>query len=242
MKFLCNQKGMRTIQYFGGKTKVAKQIVEYLESVRKEQQTYIEPFIGGGIICSKMSGNRIASDYNEYLIEMYNAVQTGYELPEEITKEQYDYIRNNKDENKALTGFVGFGCSFAGKWFGGYARQKGYNFASGSKRSLLKKMKTMQDVKFEYKNYKEWMDIKGALIYCDPPYSETTQPYGTGDFNTEEFWEDMRVLSKNNNVYISEYSAPKDFECVLEIPTKTIIRDSNDKVSYRVEKLFTYKK
>ena len=88
MKFLCNQKGMRTIQYFGGKTKVAKQIVEYLESVRKEQQTYIEPFIGGGIICSKMSGNRIASDYNEYLIEMYNAVQTGYELPEEITKEQ----------------------------------------------------------------------------------------------------------------------------------------------------------
>ena len=68
---------MKNLQYFGGKTKVSKQIVEYLESVRKKNQTYIEPFVGGGIICSKMSGDRIASDYNEYLIEMYKAVQNG---------------------------------------------------------------------------------------------------------------------------------------------------------------------
>lgn len=228
------------MQYFGGKTKVAKQIVEYLENVRKENQTYIEPFVGGGIICSKMSGDRIASDYNEYLIEMYKSIQNGYELPEEITKEQYDYIRTNKDEDKALTGFVGFGCSFAGKWFGGYARQKEYNFASGSKRSLLKKMKTMQDVEFIHRNYKDWIGIENALIYCDPPYNDTTQPYGTGVFDTEKFWQDMRELSEENDVYISEYESPDDFECVLEIPTKTIIRDGSDKVSYRVEKLFKY--
>lgn len=229
------------MQYFGGKTKVSNQIVDYLESVRKENQIYIEPFVGGSIICSKMSGKRKASDYNEYLIEMYKAVQCGYELPEEVTKEQYDYIKNNKDENKALTGFVGFGCSFAGKWFGGYARQKGYNFANGSKRSLLKKMKTMQDVVFEHKNYKEWIGINGALIYCDPPYNDTTQAYGTGEFDTKQFWETIRILSKDNDVYVSEYEAPDDFECVLEIPTKTIIRDGNDKVSYRIEKLFTHR-
>ena len=28
------------------------------------------------------------------------------------------------DENPALTGFVGFGCSFGGKWWGGYAKDK----------------------------------------------------------------------------------------------------------------------
>lgn len=228
------------MQYFGGKTKVSNQIVNYLESVRKENQTYIEPFVGGGIICSKMSGERIASDYNEYLIAMYKAIQNGYELPEEISKEQYDYIKSCKDEDKALTGFVGFGCSFAGKWFGGYARQKGYNFANGSKRSLLKKMKTMQDVKFEYKSYDNWIGMKNALFYCDPPYNDTTQAYGTGEFDTNKFWADMRSLSKDNDVYISEYEAPDDFKCVLEIPTKTIIRDSNDKVSYRIEKLFKY--
>ena len=47
-------------------------------------------------------------------------------------------------------------------------------------------------------------------------------------------------LSEANDVYISEYEAPDDFECVLEIPTKTIIRDGSDKVSYRTEKLFKY--
>ena len=130
------------MQYFGGKTKVSKQIVDFLESVRKPNQKYIEPFVGGGIICAKMSGDRTASDFNEYLIEMYKAVQNGCELPEEITEEQYEYTKNHKNADKALTGFVGFGCSFAGKFFGGYARQKGYNFAAGSKRSLLKKMRS----------------------------------------------------------------------------------------------------
>ena len=53
----------------------------------------------------------------------------------------YDYIRTHKDEDHVLTGFVGFGCSFGGKWFGGYARNAGgTNYAAQSKRSLLKDM------------------------------------------------------------------------------------------------------
>ena len=51
----------------------------------------------------------------------------------------------------------------------------------------------------------------------------------------------MREWSKNNDVYISEYEAPDDFEAVLEIPTKTNIRDKTDNVCKRVEKLFKYK-
>ena len=132
----------KLLQYFGGKTKVSNQIVNYLESVRKENQVYIEPFVGGGIICSKMSGERKAYDYNEYLIEMYRSVQDGYDLPSFVSEEEYKYIREHKDENKVLTGFVGFGCSFAGKWFGGYARdkRKKCSFAQTSKLGLLKKI------------------------------------------------------------------------------------------------------
>lgn len=230
---------MKELQYFGGKTKIVKPLTEYLESVRKENQVYLEPFVGGGIVCSRMSGKRKANDYNEYLIEMYKAIQNGYALPENISEEEYKYIRDNKDENKVLTGFVGFGCSFAGKFFGGYARQKGYNFASGSKRSLLKKMKTMMDVEFSNKDYKT-LNPKDCLVYCDPPYKDTVQPYGLSSFDTEEFWDVMREWSKNNDVYISEYEAPNDFKCVLEIQTKTIIRDSSGNPSYRTEKLYTY--
>lgn len=232
----------RLLQYFGGKTKVSNQIVNYLESVRKENQVYVEPFIGGGIICSKMSGERKAYDFNEYLIEMYKAVQSGYELPDCISEEEYKYIREHKDENKALTGFVGFGCSFAGKWFGGYAR--GHNgklgYADTSKRSLMKKMDTMKDVIFGYADYKT-LSFTDCLIYCDPPYNNTTKFIGTPDFDTEEFWNVMREWSKNNNVYISEYVAPDDFECVLEVPTKIDIRNSKNEMEKRIEKLFKYK-
>lgn len=230
------------MQYFGGKTKVSNQIVNYLESVRKENQVYIEPFIGGGIICSKMSGERKAYDYNEYLIEMYKAVQGGYDLPNCISEEEYKYIREHKDEDKALTGFVGFGCSFAGKWFGGYARNKqGHNYCLASKNSLLRKMSTMYDVKFEWKDYKT-LDLHKSLIYCDPPYANTTKYTGTPDFDTNKFWDVMRKWSKDNDVYISEYEAPDDFVSVLDIATKTNIRNKEDKVCNRNEKLFTYKK
>ena len=230
------------MQYFGGKAKIAKYIVPYLESVRKENQLYIEPFVGGANIVSKMSGERKAYDFNEYIIEMYKAIQDGYELPNIITEEDYKFIKNNKDVDKPLTGFVGFGCSFAGKWFGGYARGHGgkCGYADTSKRSLIKKMSTMQNVKFEYADYKT-LQFEDCLIYCDPPYVNTTKFNGVPDFDTNEFWDIMRKWSKNNQVYISEYTAPDDFKCVLEIQTKTDIRNKNNNMECRTEKLFTYK-
>ena len=229
------------MQYFGGKAKIAKYIVPYLEGVRKENQIFIEPFVGGANIVSQMSGKRKAYDFNEYLIEMYKGVQNGYELPDSLTEEEYKYIREHKDEDKVLTGFVGFGCSFAGKWFGGYARNKqNHNYCKASKNSLMKKMSTMADVEFDWRDYKS-LFLKGCLIYCDPPYANTTKYTGVPDFDSEEFWNVMRAWSKDNDVYISEYEAPDDFVSVLEIPTKTNIRDKSDNVCCRVEKLFKYK-
>lgn len=229
------------MQYFGGKAKIAKYIVPYLEGVRKENQIFVEPFVGGANIVSQMSGKRKAYDFNEYLIEMYKGVQNGYELPDSLTEEEYKYIREHKDEDKVLTGFVGFGCSFAGKWFGGYARNKqNHNYCKASKNSLMKKMSTMIDVEFDWRDYKS-LFLKGCLIYCDPPYANTTKYTGVPDFDSEEFWNIMRAWSKDNDVYISEYEAPDDFVSVLEIPTKTNIRDKSDNVCCRVEKLFKYK-
>lgn len=81
---------------------------------------------------------------------------------------------------------------------------------------------------------------EGMLVYCDPPYEGTTQ-YGAFDsFNHKFFWNTMRMWSKNNTVIISEYKAPEDFECVLEIETKTGLRVAG-KGEIRVERLFRIK-
>ena len=229
------------MQYFGGKQRISKQIVEVLNEYRKGNQPLVEPFVGGCNIISKMSGERYCYDINEYLIEMYKAVQNGWTPPAIITEEEYDYIRNNKDKDKPLTGFVGIGCSYSGKWFGGYARNKtGRNYCLNAHNSILKQLNEIRDIKFDCKDYKE-LEFDGCLIYCDPPYKDTTKYPIIGEFNTEEFWNVMRNWSKNNTVIISEYEAPNDFECIKEINTKTDIRNRSGKRENRVERLFKFK-
>ena len=172
---------------------------------------------------------------------MYKALQNGWIPPKQLTKEEYDYIKNNKDKKPHLTGFVGFGCSFAGKWFGGYAKNnRGDNYCLNTYNSLMKKMETLQDVKFEVVDYKNFKP-ENYLIYCDPPYKGTTQYGLIGKFNTDEFWGIMREWSKNNTVVISEYNAPEDFICVWQKETKTEIRNKENIRENRIEKLFIHK-
>ena len=229
------------MQYFGGKQRISKQIVEVLNEYRKDNQPLVEPFVGGCNIISKMSGERYCYDINEYLIEMYKAVQNGWIPPTTITKEEYDYIKDNKDENKVLTGFVGIGCSYSGKWFGGYAKNNtGRNYCMNAHNSIMKQVNEIKGIKFACKDYRE-LECEGCLIYCVPPYKNTTKYSIIGSFDTEEFWNVMRNWSKNNTVIISEYEAPNDFECIKEINTKTDIRNRSGKRENRVERLFKFK-
>ena len=200
-------------------------------------------FCGSCSIESKVKGfdKVICNDKHEYLIELFKGVQNGYELPEIITEEQYKYIREHKDNDKALTGFVGFGCSFGGKWFGGYARNKtNTNYALQSKKSLLKDMDNLMTTQFTCQDYRDVIIPNNSIVYADPPYNNTTG-YGKDKFNSDEFWEYMCVISKNNKVFISEQTAPNDFECVWEkefTRTLDVNKDNQFKVT---EKLFTYK-
>ena len=228
------------MQYFGGKTRISKQIAEVIN--KASGKYYYEPFLGGGSVLEKVNKPiRIASDINKYLIAMYQSLQNGWIPPKDISEEEYNYIKNHKDENLPLTGFVGFGCSFAGKFFGGYARdkRKKQSFAFTTSNSLINQILKMRDVEFFCSDYR-MITSENYIIYCDPPYKGTTK-YSNGLFNHELFWETMREWSKNNIVYISEYVCPKDFECVLEIPIKVNVRDKNNNLIPRVEKLFKYK-
>lgn len=228
------------MRYFGGKARIGKGIADYLTSIRKDDQPYIEPFVGGGWIMYRMDGERYGFDKHPYLIDMYQELQKGWIPPTELSEDEYNYIKENKDELSHLTGFVGFGCSFAGKWFGGYARSKGRNYCLNAHNSIMKKMDNMNGVQFECKDYRE-LSPEGALIYCDPPYQGTTQ-YGdiVGDFDTGEFWDKVREWSKDNTVVVSEYSAPDDFVEVWRRETKTDMRNSDNRQEQRVEKLFVH--
>ena len=230
------------MKYLGGKFRIAKQIGSYLNQVIKDKspKAYIEPFCGSCWITQEITNAipRIASDVHPDLMMLWKELKNGWVPPETISEEQYKILKDTPPS--ALRGFAGFGCSFSGKWFGGYARCKTgpRNYCGEAKRTLLKKIDKLKDVNFECCSYDKLLP-KGCLIYADIPYFSTTSYSGTDKFDHEKFYDWARLMSKNNLIYISEYTMPADFKCVLEIQTKTDMSNKDGKKENRIEKLFT---
>jgi len=183
----------------------------------------------------------VCNDNHKYLIAMFQGLQNSFNPPDLVSEEEYKRVRNNLDENPAYSGFVGFGCSFGGKWFGGYARNKtGTNYAAQSKRSVLKDFATLKNAKFTCLDYRDVDIPNGAIIYADPPYRNTTG-YGKAKFDTDAFWDYARKISKTNLMFISEQEAPEDFVAVWQrsfTRTLDVNKDNQPKV---IEKLFVHK-
>ena len=79
---------------------------------------------------------------------------------------------------------------------------------------------------------------KGYIIYCDPPYPNTYyKHYGKVNFDHDDFWNWCRKMSKDNIVFVSSYTAPKDFEEIFSSTHKLtgVVASGSKK---RVEKLF----
>ena len=259
------------MQYFGGKHFTAKKTTDLLKTMMKKGQTYLEPFVGAAWIVSNMNvKKRFASDTNPYLIALYKALQEGWMPPADVGEELYVKLRKCTGKQKqdgpqipldetpdflgdgyqlALIGFAGCACSFAGIWYGSYARDPkhpGMNFAEKGRKTLHdlrpfiseNKKHDILPVKFRCCSYDEW-NPKNAIIYCDPPYNATNQPYFSKVFDTDKFWDTMRKWSENNIVVISEYSAPDDFHVIASLPTKTKIDCKTAADARRSEKIFS---
>lgn len=205
------------MRYFGGKAKIAKEIAGCINTVRKSGQLYIEPFVGAGnIIASILDNPNLCCDLQPDLIVMWKALQQGWEPPDELEEDAWQILKE-ETESSPLKCFAGFALSFGGKYFQGYARDNvgGRSFCQESKQALMHRFYNIpQNTEFRNCNYRE-LKPKNAVIYCDPPYEESTKFHGLkSSFSSWIFWMVMRKWSENNMVLISERSAPKDFKCV----------------------------
>jgi len=225
------------MRYLGGKIKIGKRIGDVLNAI--PCTLYIEPFCGScGVSQHITHPYKILSDYNAYLITMWRALQLGWQPPDRIDEDTYQRYKNSPVVEDPLTAFIAFGCSFAGKWFGGYARSGSRNYAQNARNSLLKRINKLKNATFISLNYVEWSFTKGALIYCDPPYRNTTQYDAVDSFDFDLFWDLMRLWSQQNTVIISEYTAPKDFKCIAQYPTRTDMHTTNKEDNARIECLY----
>lgn len=233
------------MKYLGGKFRISKPLGEYL-TTRLQGREFVEPFCGALNITVRMApaGRRVATDASPYLMSLYRAVRTGWDPPSFVSEETYRAVRDVRDPRDPMTAFVGYGCSFGGKFFGGYARAgngctRGY--ANESRNSLLRKMAQCRDVVFSRRDYRTLNPGPRFLVYCDPPYAGTTGYAAVGAFNSTEFWQTARRWTTLGAiVLVSEYAAPPDFVSVWEKETKTVLAQQAAARVVRVEKLFEW--
>lgn len=234
------------MKYMGSKARHAQEILsavmQDIGTSGIEYCNWVEPFVGGANMIDKVSmANRFGNDINEDLIEMFKAVQRGWVPPDTITKGEYDAVRKGYGiTSPELRAFVAIGCSYSGKWWGGYARGNSNNgtprnYCMESKRNLLSQ--NIKGVVFTAGNYFDMYIPDQSIIYCDPPYIGTTKYKDR--FDHSKFWQWCNeMVSKGHKVFVSEYVAPKDWKCIWsKMVNNSLTKETGSKQG--VEKLFT---
>lgn len=229
------------MRYMGGKERQAKYLVPEILKHGAGCTSYLEPFLGGASIFSRMAphfpGEATGADIQPDLILMWNAVLGGWDPPTSLTREEWYVLKAS--EPSALRGFAGFGCSFGGMFFQGYAKESPGHFrVRDSHNSVLRKAARMTGAKILLADYREFDPGPGTLVYCDPPYAGTTGYVGVGQFDHAEFWTVARAWATDGaTVLVSEYAGPDFTELVWERATRVLLnRDSNTGVA--IERLF----
>lgn len=217
------------MRYNGGKASVAKEFVSIIAG-RENCGCYWEPFVGAGnVICRPELAKfeRLGSDLDGGIIELLQAVKAGWEPPSVITEEQYALAKAGCG-SPGYRAFVGYGCSFGGKFFGGYARSAARNYALNARNSLLRQAPLLKDITLVTSDYRAMPFGRCDVVYCDPPYKGTTRCGAGGGFDSEEFWAwcfEQAVMG--SKVYVSEFAAPKGFTELYSKPIRDGLRRSD---------------
>jgi DNA adenine methylase len=149
-----------------------------------------------------------ASDAHPGTIALYQTLQANPHWLDGVSVDEnlYREARSWPDDCP-LKAFIGFACSFGGKWFGGFARRGPYDFARAGARSLFRKIDVCRSVTFKCASFFDRAPALDWVLYCDPPYANTT---GYRDaFDSDAFadrvaeWADAGSI-----VFVSEYNFP----------------------------------
>ena len=237
------------MKYMGSKARFTKDILPIILENRLPNQYFVDLFTGGANVVSLVDGNRIANDKNKHLIEMFKGLQNGNHRPFEISKELYDKVRTeynnstNIEFDDFMIGWIGWMGSANGRFFDG-----GYSGHSVGKRDYISEqiknteaqLDKIKDITFIHSDYSKLEIPNNSKIYCDIPYEDTKQYSSSKNFNHNNFWNWAREKSQDGHeVFISEYNAPDDFECIWQME---VTNSMNTTKTYKpIEKLFKYK-
>lgn len=232
------------MQYLGGKSRLAKRLAAILESRRSHGGRAVDVTAGAWNVIAEMGdhGPRVANDACQPMVTLARAWLTGWRPPAEISEDLYQELKAKQDPEDPMTAFVGFGCSFGGKWFGGHARTTPkQNYLDCARRALEKKLAKCEDVVFTCLDFGDVEIVPGDLVYADPEYRGTTRyGYFKKPFDYPRFLGVLQdwASQPNTQVFVSEYEAQAStWELVAEFnPRKALAGTSS--ADLRNERLY----
>ena len=230
------------MRYMGSKRRIAKELGAVIERYRKPRQVYVEPFVGGGNMLAQVKNPRIAADINPYAVAVLAHIsRPGWAPFPPVTREQYARMKQDPLQYpEPFVGFAGFSLSFGGKFLDGIAVSEGRDIYRESI-TELQKQGPLLDGTFFHAGSNPYHEIEypaDCLIYCDPPYQNTTG-YKTGTFDHDAFFQwAEQMADKGHTVLCSEYDIPRPrWSCVWVREITTALHHTNGH-SVRIERLY----
>lgn len=253
------------VPYQGTKNRLAERIIDKLPAGER----FVDLFAGG---CAMTHAAIASGKYKRVLcndkypligIELFKMAVAGeFDDPKYAVIPSYDefYERRYIDPWMiALYGFNNGTSYFAGKNGRMATMMKEHNVNNLSELDLLphpaakhphqclqrlqhlKGVVDLSDIEFTSIDYKDYTWQEGDIVYCDPPYKNTRYYIHAGAFDHDAFYEWART--RDYPVYFSEYSAPDDFTCILEV-TRGGINNPHGyaKNTTHIDKLFIHNK
>lgn len=206
------------MRYLGGKGRIAKEIAPIINALRTEDRPrFWEPFCGGLNMSVYLAahGPGILSDVNAPLLALYEAVRGGWEPPEGLTEHDWQEAKLLPDTDP-LKAFLGIGCSYGGAWFNSVGRKDGSMapIAATAWRSLQKDIAAIEGCELRCQSFFEVEPAPSDfVIYCDPPYAETTGYTKAGAFPSLLFWRRVQQWEEAGvPVLVTEYTCPVNHE------------------------------
>ena len=229
------------MRYQGGKSRIARQLAEKIRELHPIATEIWEPFCGGGAMTLALAkvGFRVhASDNHEDLILMWQALMRNEMEPfADVTREEHTALKHATPS--ARRGFVRFGGSFGGDFYGGFGvdvkNGDGHQPWQEAQRAVIK-LKD-RDINFTKQDYSAVPST--VLVYADPPYSETYDYQGR-IFDHSAFWQWVRA--RIGPTFVSELTGPEDLSIVWRREHKSQmvsnVAKTDGKVIHREERLY----
>ncbi len=231
------------MRYMGSKNRIASAILPIILNDRRLDQWYVEPFVGGGNLIDKVSGPRIGADCNPYAINALISIRDALDsLPKDNSEFKEADYRKIKTTQDFLKAYAGFALSYSGKWFGGWCRDGAgkRDFIGEAYRNAIKQSPLLQGIILVVSDYQQLIIPDDSIVYCDPPYAETT---GYKEiFDHCRFWQWCeRMSGLGHKVFVSEYVAPQGWDCVWEKEiSSSLTQNTGSKKG--IERLFVWNK